>query len=251
MKDRITAAFENSRQGFSVDRVVADPTLNAAFLAECHGQGLEASPATLNRALMNLRKAGGLRRIRSVRSSFPAEDQYRFAVEMTVRFMERRDGVSLDDIICDPQLATEFDALAAAISPGFSSLEYRWAALNLRKASRLSPEILARVAPPVRILTFTVANVDLNQIPLEQGLYLFFTATHCLYVGEAENLFNRLKRHLDHSDNKGLAQWMWEEGNDRLFLELQILEGNTTTRVRRALELELIRSRNPTFNVSR
>lgn len=251
MKDRITTAFENSRQGFSVDRVVADPTLNADFLAECQRLGLTASPATLNRALINLRKSGGLRRIQSARTSFPGEDQYGFAVEMTVRFMERRDGVSLDDIVCDPRLATEFDALAGAISPGFSSLEYRWAALNLRKASRLSPEILARVAPPVRILSFPVSSLDLNQIPLEQGLYLFFTASSCLYVGEAENLFNRLKRHLDHSDNKGLAQWMWEAGNERLFLEVQVLEGRTTTRVRRALELELIRSRRPIFNVAR
>lgn len=251
MKDRITIAIERSCQGFSVDRVIADPALNVAFQTECQNLGLNASPATLNRALINLRKSGGLRRIKSTPTSFPGEDQYRFAAEMTVRFMERRDGVSLDDIVCDPRLATEFDALAGAISPGFSSLEYRWAALNLRKASRLSPEILARVAPPVRVVSFPVSSLDLSQIPLEQGLYLFFTATNCLYVGEAENLFNRLKRHLDHSDNKGLAQWMWEEGSDRLFLELQILERTTTTRDRRALELELIRSRKPTFNVAR
>jgi site-specific DNA-methyltransferase (adenine-specific) len=231
--------------------VVADATLNAAFLAECKRLGLAASPATLNRALLNLRKSGGLRRIRSARTSFLGEEQYHFAVEMAVRFMERRDGVSLDEIVCDPHLATELDALAGAISPGFTSLEYRWAALNLRKASRLSPELLARVAPPVRVLNFHVASLDLSQIPLEQGLYLFYTATNCLYVGEAESLFNRLKRHLEHSDNKGLAQWMWQEGNDRLFLEVQVLATNTPTRVRRALELELIRGRKPLFNVVR
>jgi excinuclease UvrABC nuclease subunit len=88
-------------------------------------------------------------------------------------------------------------------------------------------------------------------VPSEQGLYLFHTRDSCLYVGEAENLRNRIGKHLDHSDNKGLARWIWEQGNAELFIELQILDFNTTQRVRRALEQELIRGRNPVFNIKR
>jgi site-specific DNA-methyltransferase (adenine-specific) len=170
---------------------------------------------------------------------------------MAVRFMERRDGVTLDDIICDPELAAEFDQLAAAISPGFTPLEYRWAALNLRKASRLAPELLARVAPPVQVLTFPVSQIDLTALGPVPGLYLFFTPSICLYVGEAESLRNRIGKHLDHSDSKGLARWMWEQGIEQLFLEVQVLDVSVPQKVRRALELELIRSRNPLFNVKR
>ncbi len=72
-----------------------------------------------------------------------------------------------------------------------------------------------------------------------------------LYIGEAENLFKRLKKHLDHSDNKGLARWMWEHGMDDVQLEVQVLAAETKTIVRRALETELIRSRLPLFNVAR
>ncbi len=165
--------------------------------------------------------------------------------------MERRDGVTLDDIICDPQLAAEFDQLAGALSPGYSPLEYRWAALGLRKINRLSPELLARIAPPVRLLRFPVVDLDMNQVPTDQGLYLFLTPVECLYVGEAENLFNRLSKHLDHSDNRGLARWLWEQGATQLFVELQVLQRETLVKVRRALERELIRSRKPTFNVQR
>lgn len=251
MKAKIISAFEAVRNGNSVDRVVVDPELNTAFLAECQRLGLDAAGATLNRALINLRKAGHLRGLKS-RSPLPGDDDaYRFAAEMAARHMERRDGVTLDDILCDPALAAEFDKLAASISPGFSPLQYRWAALNLRKANRLPPELLARIASPKKVISFPIPALSLDAIPCEQGLYLFFTRDCCLYVGEAENLRNRLGKHLDHSDNKGLARWMWDQGTTELFLELQILEAATTQKVRRALERELIRGRKPTFNISR
>jgi hypothetical protein len=251
VKSKLIAAFEAVRQGNSVDRVVADPVLNAAFMAECRQGGLAGAAATLNRALLNLRKGGQLRGMKSRTASIGDDDPYRFAAEMAVRFIERRDGVTLDDIICDPELAAEFDQIAESISPGFAPLQYRWAALNLRKSKRLRPEILARVASPERVLTMTAAACQLDALPNTQGLYIFYTRNKCLYVGEAENLRNRLGKHLDHSDNKGLARWMWDQGMDELFLELQVLNAETSQRVRRALETELIRSRRPLFNIQR
>ena len=130
-------------------------------------------------------------------------------------------------------------------------LQYRWAALNLRKAGNLEPEVLARVMPPVEMLRFPVRDLDLQNVPRDQGIYLFFDAKEVLYIGESENLRSRIKKHLDHSDNKGLARWLWEFGIDDLNVELQMLEPSTETRVRKAFETELIRSRNPVFNIQR
>jgi site-specific DNA-methyltransferase (adenine-specific) len=251
VKAKIVLAYEAASHGNSVDRVVCDPELNSAFLAECEKQGLSGAPATLNRALLNLRKAGYLRGLKSRSTSVGNDDAYRFSAEMAVRYMERRDGVTLDDIICDPDLAAEFHKIAETISPGFSPLQYAWAALNLRKAKRLSPELLARVAPPKLVLSLPVSGLSLDAIPTEQGLYLFFTSESCLYVGEAESLRNRIGKHLDHSDNKGLARWMWDQGETKLFLEMQVLEPATTQKIRRALECELIRGRRPLFKVKR
>src|SRR5262245_41527575 len=137
MKSQLVAALDAASQGYSPDRVVADPELNAVFLGECARLGLCQSPSELNRALLNLRKRGELSGRESRRTSFDCEDDYRFSAEMAVRFLERRDGVSLDDIICSPALAAEFDTLAANIFPGLTPLQYRWAALNLRKARKL------------------------------------------------------------------------------------------------------------------
>jgi site-specific DNA-methyltransferase (adenine-specific) len=251
MKEALRQAFESTCRGYSPDRVVADPDLNCEFLAACRQLGIGDPDATVNHRLLNLRKQGELRGLNSNSTSFSNEDEYRFAAEMAARFIERRDGVTLDDLICDPDLAGEFDELASRLAPGYSSIEYRWAALNLRKSKQLEPEILSRVVGSQIVRNFRVANLDLSVIPRSSGLYLLYCGASVLYVGEAENLNSRLRKHLDHSDNKGFARWLWEEGADALFLEIHVLPDGIETRVRRALEIELIRSRNPMFNVKR
>lgn len=248
----LVTAFDAVSDGYSPDRVVADPEIDRRFIDECRARGLDAPPTVLNRSLLNLRKAGALSgRPPARKTTFLDEDEYRFAAEMAVRAIERRDGISLDDVICNPALAVELDKLAGEIAPGFSSLQYRWAALNLRKASKLKPELLARIAPPIEVIHCRVSDLDLMNVPTQQGCYLFFNTREILYIGEAENLRSRLKKHLDHSDNKGLARWMWDSGVDDLQIEMQVLKPETDARVRKAFELELIRSRCPLFNVKR
>lgn len=249
MRDKLLNAFQHASHGYSSDRVLADPELNAAYIAECERQGLALSARDLNRQLLALRKRGLMRDLQSTRTVFHNQDEYRFAAEIAVRFIERRDSISIDDIICDPERAEEFDRVASAIAPGFSSLEYRWAALSLRKLRRLSPEILGRVVPAVSVSRFSIADLDPNTLPMDPGLYLFHTGDSTLYVGETHSLRNRILKHLDHSDNKLLAQWFWGHPSEPVYLEIQVLSETVATRVRKALESELIASRSPLFNV--
>jgi site-specific DNA-methyltransferase (adenine-specific) len=165
--------------------------------------------------------------------------------------MERRHNTSLDRVLCDPQLAAEFDESAQRVAPGVNSLQYRWAALNLRKSRQLQPELISRVIIPPMTHTWSMKEFRLNDVPLDSGLYLIYDSKQVLYVGESENLRSRLKKHLDHSDNKGFARWLWESGPQGLNIEVHVLPNGTTTRVRKALELELIRSRKPVFNMQR
>jgi len=252
MKTAIIEALDTASDGYSSDRVVADPELNRRFISECRLRGLEDSAEDLNRALLNLRKAGGLTgRPRAKRTHFHIEDEYRFASEIAARFLERRDGISLDSIICNPVKVSEFDEVAARIVPGYSPLQYRWAALGLRKKKKLAPEITGRIVPPEDVINTPINEIVPDELPASQGIYLFISSGQLLYVGETENLRKRLKKHLEHSDNKGLARWIWEYGTESLHLELQILKSGTKTSVRKAIELELIRSRQPIFNVKR
>ena len=253
MRSTIRAAYLDTRQGYSSDRVVADPGMNKEFLGRCRSLGLDLHPKLINKTLLNLRKSGGLKGIKSKRTSFRNEDEYRFASEMAIRFIERRDGVSLDVVICDPNLAIEFDGLASDLSPGFSPLQYRWAALNLRKKKKLSPEIVPKIVKAASIKRYKISDVVIADIPKTQGIYFFIDTQEgiTLYIGESENLQKRISKHLDHSDNKGLARWLWERGTDALWLDVQVLPDTTPTTHRRGLEAELIKNHQPVFNTQR
>ncbi|MCH8878760.1 MAG: GIY-YIG nuclease family protein [Planctomycetes bacterium] len=250
MNRYVLDAFEEVRHGFSVDRVIADPHLNSDFLDSCHRLGLTGTPVDLNLKLFNARKRGGLLRS-SRRTVLQNQDGYAFAAEMAIRSLERKHQTTLDRVLCNPELAAEFDSVAMEIAPGHSPLEYRWAALCLRKKNRLKPEIVGRAVPTTTLGPTAVATIDISQVPAQQGVYILTTHEQVLYIGEAQSLRARLKKHLEHSDNKLLARHIWEFGKDDLLIEYYVLPPATRTDVRRAMELELIRSRRPMFNIRR
>jgi hypothetical protein len=250
MRSVVRKAFLAIRGEYSPDVVIADPCLNQLFLDECRTRGLAAPALALNVTLLNLRKASDLKGLKSKRVVVPNQEDFRFASEVAVRFLERRDKISLDQILCDPVRADEFDKIAAGIAPGFTALQYRCAALGLRKLKRLRPELLSKVVVAEAVVIRKVADLDPELIPTRSGLYIFLQSKEALYVGECENLRKRLGKHLDHSDNKGLAHWLWQYGTTDLHLEYHVLPMETSTRIRKALEAELIISRKPIFNVA-
>lgn len=250
MKREVLDAFAEVRDGHSVDRVIADPEFNERFVAGCRSRGLDQPAVDLNLTLLNARKRGGLPRA-SRRPVVRSQDAYRFAAELAIRSIERKHQTTLDRVLCDPILAREFDSLAAVIAPGFSAMQYRAAALGLRKRSRLRPEILGRVVAAEVIGPKPTAGLDHADIPNQPGIYVLTSRDRVLYVGESQNLRSRLKKHLDHSDNKLLARYLWTFGESDLLLELHVLPAATRTDVRKAMETELIRSRHPEFNVQR
>lgn len=247
----IRQAFERVHQGFSADRTIADPELNPAYLRECAVLRLEFPAKILNRALMNLRKSGTLDVETTHRTSFDDED-YRFASEIAIRLLERRDGTTLDEIICDPTSAAEFDEIAASISPGFTSLNYRWAALSLRKQRELTPEVATRVIRPEDVKLIKLGDLIPADVPNQPGVYKFIESesNKTLYVGEASKLRRRLSQHAKHSDNKNLAKHLWEHGRGSVMIEYSVFPEGTSKRELRAIELEQIRSTSPVFNVS-
>lgn len=245
----LIAAYEASRSGFSSDRVLADPILRSRFLAECCRNGMTQSREFLCRALLNLRKQGGLSSTQRAQPTKFDDTDYRYASEIATRHIERKRGVSLDDILCQDELLAEFDVICTDLAPGYAVLQYRWAALSLRKSRSIRPEILGHAVRSVDVLLLKCDKLDVSLLPRKCGLYVFTASSGCIYVGEASNLRSRVIKHLDHSDIKNLAHYLWEHGTAGIMLELHILPEGTSTRVRRALEVELIRSRNPTCNI--
>jgi len=250
VRHKIRDVFLKVCEGYSADRVVADPIFNERFLDQCKQAGLMESAAELNARLLNARKSGWLSGVpRAKKTSFADEDEYCFASEVVARFFEHSRGLTVDQVICNPAIASEFDTMAAKIAPGYTPLQYRWAALNLRKSKRLKPESISHVVSSCSANLGPVDAIEVDSIPLEQGVYIFYSTTATLYIGETANLRRRIGKHLDHSDNKGLAHWFWENGFSQVHLEIRVLPRATSQRVRCALERELIVSRKPVFNI--
>ena len=246
----IRQVFERVHEGFSADRMIADPELNSAFLRECAALHLEFPARRLNRALMNLRKSGTLDVETTHRTSFD-DEYYRFASEIAIRLLERRDGTTLDEIICDPSRAAEFDEIAASISPGFTPLNYRWAALSLRKQRELRPEVATSVIRPKDVKLIKLDDLIPDDVPNQPGVYRFIDSesNKTLYVGETSKLRRRLSQHTKHSDNKDLAMHLWQRGRSSILIEYSVFPEGTSKRKLRAIELEQIRSTRAVFNV--
>lgn len=253
--DNIAKAFRRTHAGRSTDDVIIDDELNARFVSACAALQPSLPAAELNRRLLGLRKSGKLGRVTSVRIPLKDYDEYSHAAEIAARCMEDRYDLTVDRIFCDPARRAEFDAIAASIAPWFTPYQYRRAALRLRKNRQLRPEPMKRLEAfraDVSIEDASVYEADPDLIPALPGIYTFLDDTGYLYLGEADHLRSRLKKHLAHSDRPGLARYLWEHGKGRIKIELLVFapgsEG-TRRRSRRAFEAALIASRSPRFNI--
>jgi hypothetical protein len=78
---------------------------------------------------------------RPERQTLEQMDRYSFASEIALQQISVEFGTTLDELLCDPRLAAHFDELAKSLSPGFSSFQYRWAALTIRKRAKRIKEL--------------------------------------------------------------------------------------------------------------
>ena len=193
----IAQAFASTHEGFSADRVVADPDLNREFVAACANLGLIGDARMWNTLLFRLRKTGQLSHIRTRRqTSVPWEtcDKYMFASEIAWQMMlDDKSAISLDEILCDPVLAAQFDKTARRFAPGYKSLDYRWAALKIRKEAKVARTRATVLTAPSRLGKMVPID-ELNRQTLrkEPGLYVISEHNRKLYVGETLDLSARL-----------------------------------------------------------
>lgn len=251
----VLEAFAAVHDGYSSDEVILNDDLNARFLAECRRRKSDVDPFSCNWRLMNLRKAGKLNSFATTRRG-PRPDKNLFCVaEIAARTVMDRHGISIDQIMADPVRRSEFDRQVQRLSPDTDLYLVRKSAFQLRKARRLRPELITRIANWDRkIEKFAVSSMrsDWSQVPARPGVYLFQDETGYLYIGSAENLRDRLKQHLSESSNAGLFNYLGAGHSREIHVEVHSFPSDSRAReltVRRAYESELIRSRKPKFNI--
>ncbi len=173
----IVEAFSRIHDGWSTDYIVANSELNSQFVEICHALGSELSASEINRLLFHIRKAGKLLPIASKRFSIHPEIQldFSFASEIAAKQVCLKYGGSLDDVLCAPEKAIELDRVAGEFAPGYSSLYYRWAALNFRKKRKTFEEYADRLSSSMRKregrLFLLDENLNFERIPHSSGVY--------------------------------------------------------------------------------
>jgi site-specific DNA-methyltransferase (adenine-specific) len=185
----VTEAFRASHKGYSADRVIADPVLNDAFLENCRLLGIPGEAKNWNHLLLNIRKRRGLSAIDTSRRTMIRRvdmDGFLHASEVAWRRLGNEFSFSLDEILCDPTLADRFDGFAKRIAPGYSSLQYRWAALSLRKDASEGKEFRDRLV--VKLANEATPLMAASSLPAGPGHYLVSAAGVPFFIGFTTSL---------------------------------------------------------------
>jgi len=248
----IVEAFAKSYRGFSVDRLVADPLLNQDYQLQCERLSVPGTEAERNRFLFLIRKSGrlksaGIETIRRTTFDWEEMDPYLFASEIAYRRVhDLYDNASLDEILCDPLLAKQFDGFAASCAEGYSSLEYRWAALKLRKQGALGRKRGRNITLTKFVAQDWFAFDDLNfsELSSKPGLYAICSKDDFLYAGETSNVRARLGLQL--SEN-AIREWP-KIHRDHSQLQIAIREVKTIADARLARQSRLLKWYSPRWN---
>ncbi len=250
----IDDAFTATHDGWSVDEVILNDDLNAAFLKRRRKQLPEIDSVEINWHLLNMRKAGKLK-FKTTRSGARPSQEHTSVAEMVARSLIDQHGVTIDRIMADPNLRSQFDDRTIAMGKNLDAYLVRKAAFGLRKKRRLRPELIARIADWGRTIEeFPLKSVaeDPDVIPHQPGIYIFRDISGYLYIGQSVNLHQRLKEHLDQSSNFSLSKYLSAQTRENVTLEIHAFPVDSRaseTMVRRAYESELIASRKPKFNI--
>jgi hypothetical protein len=201
----IVEAYTRVYDGYSTDRVVVDPDLNARFLMTCRKLGLTQSDYQLNHALLDIRKSKKAPLPKATkRTEFRDYDDYQIASEIAIRILQRPKGVSLDHVLCDPLTALEFDRIARQLAPDQSALKLRCAVLNLRKTHRLNRSDIENAPDYDLISAGPLQAIVIPEVPTFPAAYVLYDNARPIFAGETENLRNRIDLHL----RSGLPAWL-------------------------------------------
>lgn len=251
-------AFAATSDGFSSDELLVRAELRDRFLKQLspHRTLREDEERDALLTLLRLRKAGKLNRP-TMRRGEAVDEAILPVSEIATRVVTDRHRITTDTLLADPRYRQELLFEAEKIRRGIDPDQLNKGVLSLRKKRALRPELVLQVAQWDRdVRTYSLAKLKVElateKIPARPGVYLFRGATGYLYIGEAKNLARRLSEHLSGSDRVSLAEYLAGKDAAGVTVELHLFPPDSPARltaIRRAYESELIRSRQPHFNV--
>lgn len=242
-KVKIITAFTSASSGYPADVVLCDPELNAEFIRECKNQGLKGDISNWNRLLLRIRKAGELPKATAKpRTPTTADmDAYNAAAEAALQLLALDYNLTLDEILCSPMAAADFDRLAAGFCPAASPLEFRWAAMSLRKRAKKSTRTAIEKHEEFAALArkkFSLKKFETDKYR-QAGVYLVTDGKQPIYAGESRNVGARVEQLMECD--------AWRQFNPE---EIQLLKtpAKFTASDRHGLQSWLIGQHHPLLN---
>jgi hypothetical protein len=269
-QDRLVArAFEDVREGASIDALLWDKDLARRFMERCRALKLTLPAAALVLRLMRIRKDPrllaryGIKLSPTTRSDphLSIVAQYAHVIEFAlVRLRYRYGAASIDIILADPELGERFEQVAHAVAPNLTSIQLRLGALYIRKirhfakrkaegAQVLDPGVVEKaMTPPV-----SLAKINPDEVPAGHSLLELREHDRLgkhdrfLYVAHNENLRSAVEQLKTGHAFEILADGFWQPVLENI--TLRYVEGHKVGGVRTAQwERRLIQAREPVFN---
>jgi len=198
----VIESYQKAGLGYPADYILCDKSLNEAFIEECLKRGIGGNAYVWNRYLLHLRKVKKLPTSTRRPTQITSEqmDRFGFASEVAWRLLAIDYRKTLDDILCSPEFAVEFDRLASLFGPvdsDVSSLEFRKAALSIRKRSSD-----ARTSAAKNFSEWMRKGKKLPEIRIEDGLeqleipgvFVLCAGDVGFYAGESKNIRARVEQ---------------------------------------------------------
>jgi len=260
---KIVEAFEKTHDGYAIDRVFSDPELCLRFIEVAHRLGVDASYTAICRRLMGIRKSG---KFKVVTTKKDKRDPRPFLIPAELAFAQLtyRHDASYDDMLLDPAVGAEFDALAKKIGRIGSAVDYRLAALHLRKNVRSRRGDERSLVEKLDLSELNLrwhplgplSKVTLNDIPTTEGLFSLSEPNRYLYLTTHPNLRSGVKVFQDPDVLSAVGNQFWSPSPDNISLQVVRQEdlksrvtGSTLSGQLRLLELKSLDVYQPIFNM--
>src|SRR5207249_3652936 len=144
---------------------------------------------------------------------------YLFASEMASVQVKYRYGASVDDILAYPDIGHQFDELAKRLQPGYTPLEYRLAALHIRKSQYIEKDeraryyrLRAREAEQVAQVIGPLSGLNVQKlVPSDAivGLLEKTDSPRFLYISQAKSLPDAVRPFTRQDTFDALANAFW------------------------------------------
>jgi DNA modification methylase len=205
----IVAAFQQASRGYPVDYLLCHDELDEDFVAECRKRGLDGSAFIWNRCLLDLMNRRKLPKSTNQPPRISPEQlhRYDFASEVAWRLLSIDYQKTLDDILCSPEFAKEFDRLAKMFGPpDVASIDYRRAALTIRKRTKPARDSAAKKLSVWMQKKLRPISMDDFRDPKYEiaGAFVLRQDDVSIYAGESGNIRKHVEMLLDNPNWQGL-----------------------------------------------